>query len=139
MPKAAKKRKPHVPTAETRRQVERMHGAGLRVEDIAHILDVHPMTITRRYKKEIACGTARMVAEVSNRLYQAALDGCTTSQIFFLKTRGRWSETQKVEHTGADGGPMKVRHVDAPRETMEEYLRRRGGAVIDVDDDTPAH
>jgi hypothetical protein len=31
----------------------------------------------------------------------------TTSIIFWLKTRAKWAETVKQEHTGENGGPIQ--------------------------------
>lgn len=52
----------------------------------------------------------KMVDNVESKLYSKALDGDTTSMIFFLKTQGKsrgYVERQEV--TGADGGAVIVK------------------------------
>ena len=46
---------------------------------------------------------ADVIAKVGNSLIQDALDGDTTSRIFFLKTQGGWRETNTVNHVSEDG------------------------------------
>lgn len=50
---------------------------------------------------------------VEDSLYNAALDGNVTAMIFWLINRsgGRWRDRRNIEHTGADGGPVEVRHI----------------------------
>lgn len=47
------------------------------------------------YKK----GRSKAIAGVGKGLLQNALDGDTTSQIFYLKTQAGWSEKQLIEHS----------------------------------------
>ena len=61
--------------------------------------------IGERYKR----GKSKAVGRVAQSLLTKALAGDTTSAIFFLKTQGRWSETQKLEHSGPDGSPLFAR------------------------------
>ncbi len=58
--------------------------------------------IDARYKR----GKAKAIAHVANGLLQKARSGDTASMIFFLKTQAGWRETDRLEHTGADGGPI---------------------------------
>ena len=55
--------------------------------------------VNAAYKK----GRAEIIGKVAESLVQDALDGDTTSRIFFLKTQGGWRETTKVDHTSSDG------------------------------------
>ncbi|MGL4647789.1 MAG: hypothetical protein ACRC1H_00165, partial [Caldilineaceae bacterium] len=41
-----------------------------------------------------------------------ATGGDTTAMIWWSKTQMKWSETQKVEHTGKDGGAIALSSVD---------------------------
>lgn len=58
--------------------------------------------VGERYKK----GSAKVISEVANNLISKAKEGDTTSMIFYLKTRAGWRETNKIELTGEDGGPV---------------------------------
>ena len=63
-------------------------------------------TIDRRKREkgefEVALknGRAKAIAAVTNALYNSALDGNTTAQIFFLKNRdsGSWMDKAEVNH-----------------------------------------
>ena len=48
-------------------------------------------------------GRAEIIATVAQSLVQHALDGDTTSRIFFLKTQAGWRETTRLDHTSSDG------------------------------------
>ena len=61
--------------------------------------------ISELYKR----GKSKAIAHIAQGLIQKARAGDTTSAIFFLKTQGRWSETQKLEHSGPDGSPLFAR------------------------------
>lgn len=64
--------------------------------------------VFRAYKR----GKAKAIGKVAQGLIQKALAGDTTSAIFFLKTQGRWAETQKHEVTGADGAPLQIARIE---------------------------
>ena len=48
--------------------------------------------IARRYKR----GKSKAIGKVAQGLVQKAVAGDTTSSIFFLKTQGRWRETDRT-------------------------------------------
>lgn len=48
-------------------------------------------------------GRAEIIGKVAQSLVQDALDGDTTSRIFFLKTQAGWRETTRLDHTSSDG------------------------------------
>jgi len=55
----------------------------------------------------------KMVDNVESKLYSKALDGDTTSMIFFLKTQGKHrGYVERQEVTGADGGAVLVKWDD---------------------------
>jgi hypothetical protein len=77
--------------------------------------------VNAAYKK----GRAEIIGKVAESLVQDALDGDTTSRIFFLKTQGGWRETTKVDHTSSDGSMSPQRPVDlsnAPQEVLDWIL-----------------
>ena len=70
-------------------------------------------------------GRAEIIGKVAESLVQDALDGDTTSRIFFLKTQGGWRETTKVDHTSSDGSMSPQKPVDlsnAPQEVLDWIL-----------------
>ena len=60
--------------------------------------------VAARYKR----GKAKAIAHVANGLLQKARGGDTVSMIFYLKTQAGWRETDRLEHTGAEGGPIAI-------------------------------
>lgn len=53
-------------------------------------------------------GKAKAIAEIAGSLLTKARKGDTASQIFFLKTQAGWRETNKVEVSGPEGGPVQT-------------------------------
>ncbi|WP_377762115.1 hypothetical protein [Paracoccus angustae] len=49
-----------------------------------------------------------MIAEVGEKLLDKIRKGDTASIFFFLKTQAGWRETNKLEVSGADGGPVQT-------------------------------
>lgn len=83
--------------------------------------------IALRYKR----GKSKAVGLVAQGLLQKARAGDTTSAIFYLKTQAGWRETQKIEHTGADGAPIQVETLDVSKlstETLAEIMAARDAA-----------
>ena len=60
------------------------------------------------YKK----GRSKTINKVAKILIDNALDGDTTSLIFYLKTQAGWKETTATEHTGKDGGAIEVTSIE---------------------------
>ncbi len=58
--------------------------------------------VSERYKR----GKAKAIGAIAQSLIAKARAGDTTSMIFYLKTQGGWPETQAIEHSGPDGGPV---------------------------------
>ncbi len=52
--------------------------------------------VSERYKK----GKSKAIGVVAKSLMKNIQEGKEASIIFFLKTKGGWTETQKLEHTG---------------------------------------
>lgn len=93
----------HIPTEEKRKLVRTLSAVGITYEDIASKIDISSDTLVKHYKKELLDGRVDANANVGQKLYQQANGGNTQAMMFWLKTRGGWSETNKHEITGADG------------------------------------
>jgi hypothetical protein len=98
----------HVVTAENKKLVAAYMIAGLSQEQAARSLGISVDTLDKHYRHELDNSHADAVAGVGGTLLQRAMAGDTSSMIFYLKTRGRWSETQRLEHSGPDGGKIEV-------------------------------
>jgi len=103
-------RPPHLPNADTRKQVYELSRVGTRYEDIAEVLSISDDTLVKHYKKELKLGRIEANAIVAGTLFEKAKNGDTSSMIFWLKSRAQWKETQKHEHAGdPDGEPVTVK------------------------------
>lgn len=123
-------------TADQKAQVEAL-AAYLTQDQISDYLGIGRTTfqsmierdpeISERYKR----GKAKAVGLVAQGLLQKARSGDTTSAIFYLKTQAGWRETQKIEHTGADGAPIQVETLDVSKistEALAEIMAARDAA-----------
>lgn len=85
------------------KKIEEMAGKGLSQEQIAASLGISPGTLASQKKKfedvekAILIGRAKGIHQIANSLFLSAIEGNTTAQIFFLKTRAGWKETQVTE------------------------------------------
>lgn len=99
-----------VPTAAERKQVEALSGYGLPQDQIAMLVrdGIHIDTLRAHFQPQLGTGKAKANAQVGKTLFQRAIGGDTTAMIWWSKTQMKWSEVQRHELTGADGGPVQV-------------------------------
>lgn len=100
---------PYEPTDEDRLNV-RVWAKIASQELIANQLGIGVKTLRQHFRKELDAGKFEAVATVGGKLLQKALGGNLTAMIFYLRTQGKWNT--RIEHTGADGGPIETRQVD---------------------------
>jgi len=107
LPKRQGGRPPHEPSKATRELVQLHASVGTRQDVIASILEISVPTLEKHYRKELDEALARANASVGGALFNKAVkDKDTSAMIFWMKTRGKWSE--KVEVSGPDGGSIPV-------------------------------
>lgn len=92
----------HQPDDKTRKTVEAMSSYGIPQEDIAAVIGIDAKTLRLHYRYELDTATSKANAQVAQRLYNKALDGDTSSMIFWLKTRAQWKEVVKNENQYLD-------------------------------------
>ncbi len=86
--------------------IEKWSGNGLSERQIAELLNTSVSTIARRKREKgnfdsaLKKGRAKAVADVTNALYQEAINGSVQAQIFFLKNRdsSAWMDKNEVQH-----------------------------------------
>jgi hypothetical protein len=100
-----------VPTAEERAQVEHFTSTGYTQTQIAALLGKSTDSLQRHCREELNLGGLKANARVAGKLYEKCMEGDTASLIFWAKTRLGWRETQKHEHSGPDGTPMRHQHI----------------------------
>lgn len=104
-----------MPTEENLEQVRLMASRGLTKEQIADSLGISYQTFNERTKEipefleAIKIGQALGIKQISNALFSSAKSGNTTAQLFYLKCRAGWKETQVNEVSGIDGKPIEHR------------------------------
>ena len=87
---------------------------GLTEEQIAKSVGVHYVTLLARkkryaeFREAINDGKCRAVAGIANAMYNTALEGNVSAQIFFLKNRApdQWKDSRQVDH--GDLAPQTV-------------------------------
>jgi hypothetical protein len=85
-------RRAHVPDPAFRRQVETLAAYGIPETDIARVVGIDPKTLRKHYRDELDLGSTKANAQVAGFLFNSAKSGNVSAQIFWLKTRARWSE-----------------------------------------------
>lgn len=93
---------PHEPTESTRLLVSNMIAYGIPQESVARCINIDPKTLRKYYRDEIDTSSEKLIAEVGNYLIDKCRSGDTSSIVFFLKTRGKWSETNNVNNRYVD-------------------------------------
>jgi len=101
-------RPPHVPSDQTRKQVEAMSSYGVPQEDIAKVLDIDPKTLRLHYRYELDTAEIKANAQVASRLYQKCMKDDTASIIFWLKTRAKWRDPSKDDADSENGNIANV-------------------------------
>jgi len=122
--------KAHKPTDESRAEVKALASFGLPQDDIAEYVGVSHVTLRKHYASELKLSAIKANATVGKYLFslasgQALRDGashseCARSAMFWAKTRMGWRETDRLEHSGPNGGAIPVeikRTIVDPRST----------------------
>jgi hypothetical protein len=107
-------RKPFVPTDHERKQVEAMSGYGVPFDQIAALVrdGIDIDTLRKYFGTELINGKAKANAQVGKGIFQKAMAGDTTAQIWWSKCQMGWKETQRHELTGADGKPLEFAKIE---------------------------
>ena len=95
--------KDHIPTPETRARVKELSGFGLNHENIGALIEggINRETLTIHYRRELDEGKAIANATIGNCIFKRAMEGDTTSAIWWSKTQMGWKETNVTELAGS--------------------------------------
>ena len=107
-------RKPFLATDIERRQVEAMSGYGVPFEQIAALVrdGIDIDTLRKYFSPELINGKAKANAQIGKGIFQKAMAGDTTAQIWWSKCQMGWKETQRHELTGADGQALEFAKIE---------------------------
>lgn len=102
-------RKPHKPTAATRRRVAICAGGGMSHEAIAQVLRIDPKTLRKHYETELACGANERRAQVLEKLFAQARKGSTSAARLYLRNEPQFKalSPEAVQSDGEKEGPKK--------------------------------
>lgn len=91
---AKKKYKLFVVTDADRKNVEKLSGLGVPLDQIASMVHggMDPLAMAKRFAKEIAKGRAKANSAVAERLWKKAVDGDTAAMIWWTKSRMGWRD-----------------------------------------------
>ena len=98
---------PWIPTPEIIKKAEEYAALGLTKAQIASCLGIHYDTLNNKTKQyddfndAIKRGLDRGIAKYANLLLEHAKDGNSSSVIFFLKARAKWSDNAAVDELHA--------------------------------------
>ena len=139
-PNVAAFRQGWTPTDAQRRQAETMAAYGIPEANIARMLGVSKPTLRKHCGSELDTGGTRANSKVADFLFYGICGGTgkpafkderarVTAAIFWMKTRGGWSETSTHKHTGvANGDPIEV-EVGTVRERLMRRIARIAAAT----------
>ncbi len=83
-------------------KAETLAARGLTMEQIAYSIGMGTSTLYDKAKENLELseaikrGKAKGIASIANALFESALNGNTTSMIFYLKCRAKWREEDAV-------------------------------------------
>ena len=116
-------RPPFVPTEAQREFVRELSGLGVPQSQIKLLVrpgGIALETLLEHFRDDLDIGKAVANTKMAGALFAKGIKGDVTAMIWWTKTQMRWSETQKLEVTGANGGPMQT--VDLSKVSTEALL-----------------
>jgi hypothetical protein len=120
-----------IPTPKDILKAEELAARGLTKEQIAHYLCISYDTLNERTKEiaefsdAIKRGQAFGIEKIANSLFETALSGNVTAQIFYLKSRAGWKETeiQEIKQETSTQNTVTLELVDARIEEMSKRAK----------------
>lgn len=92
-----------------RYQIQVMSGLGLKVDQMATILNLSMSNLVENYQDDIQKGRALAIERVSKVLFDMAVDYEHPNETkFYLKAQAGWKESTQVEFPDADGKPQSI-------------------------------
>lgn len=116
--------------------VEALASCGIPQQKICDVIGIKAeATLRKHYGTILKTAEPKANAMVAQSLFKKATGNGASSvaaAIFWLKTRAGWSEKNRVELTGADGGAIEVESTEAKRDAIALKLARiaAAGALI---------
>lgn len=103
----------HKPTQETREKVAKLAIAGCSQEKIAFYLNITDETLRKYYARDLEVPLLDCTMELSNALYESAMNGNVDDRKFWLTHRGGWYKSPT---------PEKKEDVDTKESIIEKLI-----------------
>lgn len=97
---AKRGRKPREFTQQEKLLVKFMSAAGMPQDNIAKAVKTDKKTLEKHFRDELDLAADHLNSQIVGALYKNAIEGNVTAQIFWLKTRLKWTETVSIDHEG---------------------------------------
>lgn len=97
---------------------------------IAQVLQIDVKTLYKYYRRELDTARDLANAQVGGALFNKALAGDTTAQIFWMKTRARWKEELAIDLKSSDGSMSPAKPT---RAEILEAQKAIGGELDGLD------
>lgn len=127
--------------AEMRQRVAHYAEIGTPQETIAKAIGCCVETLVLNCRDELDRNLEIANARVGRTLYEKALDGDTSSLIWWEKTRAGRREIQTHEHSGPGGAPIPLKdmsgYTDEQLDIIDRAAKLFAGALGDGEESTP--
>jgi hypothetical protein len=99
-------------------------GCGLTFAQIAVLIGKNERTLENNADcmKAAQDGRVEVLAKIAHNVTTKAMAGDLGACYFYLKTQGRWRETDRHEHTGPDGGAIQLEQAEASADAFTRRL-----------------
>lgn len=114
-------RRPHEPTEKSNAEVAALISYGVPVKQVAAYIGIDDKTLSKYYREIMDEAMAKAHGQVGRYLFQGASGAllekgathadCLRAAMFYAKTQMGFKETDRLEQTGADGGPIQTEWV----------------------------
>jgi len=114
-------RRPHEPTEKSKAEVAALISYGVPVKQVAAYIGIDDKTLSKYYREIMDEAMAKAHGQVGRYLFQGASGAllekgathadCLRAAMFYAKTQMGFKETDRIEQTGADGGPIQTEWV----------------------------
>ena len=115
------------PTPEQKKNVEAMSAYGIDEEKIARTIGergIDPKTLRKYFRYQLDVGATKANSAVAQTAYQMATSGkCPAATMFWLKCRAGWKETNVLQHSGPNGGPIQISNDELDKRITDELAR----------------
>jgi len=96
----------HIPTKAMRDTVTLHTLVGTPQETLCTVLGISPRTLRKHYRSELDTSVANANAKIGGALYNKAINGDTSAQMFWLKTRAGFREQEREKENKNDSSEM---------------------------------